>query len=73
MKDYRTARNALAAALAMLALILDSATSFEGASDGISLCIRTVIPSLFPFFVLSSMLTGNLYGLSGEILRPLGR
>ena len=39
--------------LGMLALILDGRTAIEGARQGIGLCLRTVIPSLFPFFVLS--------------------
>ena len=40
-----------AAALGMLVLILDSKTALAGAREGIDLCIRTVIPSLFPFFL----------------------
>lgn len=51
---------AAAAALGFLVLIFDSALALEGARAGIALCIQTVIPSLFPFFVLSAMLTGSL-------------
>lgn len=47
----------------MLALILDSKTTLLGASQGITLCIRTLIPTLFPFFVLSTLLTSSLTGL----------
>lgn len=46
--------------LSMGALILDSRTAMEAAADGVDICIRTVIPSLFPFFVLSIFLTGSL-------------
>lgn len=49
-------------ALAMLVLILDSRTAMQGAAEGMALCIRTLIPSLFPFFVLSIMLTSSLSG-----------
>ena len=49
-------------ALGMLVLILDSRTAMAGAAEGMELCIRTLIPSLFPFFVLSAMLTGSLSG-----------
>lgn len=42
-----------AAALGMLVLILDSRTALNGASDGISLCVKTIVPSLFPFIFLS--------------------
>ena len=44
----------------MLVLILDSRTALSGAAEGVSLCICTLIPGLFPFFVLSSMLTSAL-------------
>lgn len=37
-------------------LILDGKTALSGVTDGIALCVRTVIPALFPFFVLSSAL-----------------
>lgn len=49
-------------ALAMLVLILDGRTAMAGASAGLELCIRTLIPNLFPFFVLSFMLTSSLSG-----------
>lgn len=51
-------------------LIIDGQTALMGASEGIELCIKTVIPSLFPFFVLSSMLTSSLMGTSIGFLRP---
>lgn len=51
-----------AAALGMLVLILDSRSAALAAAEGIELCIRAVIPSLFPFFLLSGYLTGNLQG-----------
>ena len=49
-------------ALGMLVLILDGRTAMAGAAAGLELCIRTLIPSLFPFFVLSMMLTNTLSG-----------
>lgn len=52
----------LGAGLGMLVLILDSRTAMAGAAAGVEICIRTLIPSLFPFFVLSAMLTGSLRG-----------
>ena len=41
-------------------LILDSRNTMRYAAEGIQLCIQAVIPSLFPFFVRSIFLTGNL-------------
>ncbi len=48
------------ASSAMLALILDSATAIKGCRDGLALCVGSVIPALFPFLVLSPILTGAL-------------
>ena len=52
----------LPAALGLLVLILDSRSAAAAAAEGIELCIRTVIPCLFPFFVLSIYLTGSAGG-----------
>ncbi len=57
----------------MMILILDSRTAVEGAKAGLELCLKTVIPSLFPFFMLSVMLTSSLLGQSIGWLRPLGK
>ena len=42
-------------AAGLLALILDGKTALSGAADGIELCMKTIIPSLFPFFILSAL------------------
>lgn len=39
-----------------IVLILDSKNAFFGASKGIELCVKSVIPSLFPFFFISAIL-----------------
>lgn len=49
-------------AMGMLVLILDGRTALSGAAEGVALCLGTLIPSLFPFFVLSAMLTSTLPG-----------
>ena len=54
----------------ILLLILDGKTAISGASEGLQLCIRSVIPSLFPFFVLSNLLTGTLLGQDISVFRP---
>lgn len=63
----------LLTAVGMMLLILDSKAALTGAANGVSICINTVIPSLFPFFVLSSLLTGSLQGSSIRVLQPLLR
>lgn len=69
----RKLRTGILAAIGLLALILDTKTALQGASDGLQLCIRTVMPSLFPFFVLSNLLTSTLTGQPIPLLRPLWR
>lgn len=63
--------SSLFAASAVLVLILDTKTAFSGATEGIALCLRTVVPSLFPFFVLSSYLNSRLAGYNLKFLTPL--
>ncbi len=46
--------------VAMLGLILDNRASVSGCRKGVELCIRSVIPALFPFIVLSPMLTSTM-------------
>lgn len=60
-------------ALAMLVLILDGKTALLGAQQGVQLCLQTVVPSLFPFFFLSNLLTSSLAGVPSRALRPLGK
>ena len=57
----------------MLVLILDSRTGFAAAREGIDLCIVTLIPSMFPFFFLSILMTGSLAGQTIRFLRPVAK
>lgn len=56
---------------ALVMLILDAKTAAAGASAGVELCLAAVIPALFPFFVVSSLITSQSGGFS--LLRPLVR
>lgn len=67
----RKIRVGLAACLGMLLLIIDSRTVIAAAQEGIGLCLQTVVPALFPFFVLSMLLTSSLGGSGWKLLRPL--
>lgn len=49
-------------AIGMLILILDGKTAIVGMRAGIQLCLQTLVPSLFPFFILSALVTGSLIG-----------
>lgn len=68
----KTSRNIGALCLAMFVLILDSKTAIAGASEGITLCIQVVIPSVFPFLVISICLNSALSGRQIPILSPIG-
>ena len=61
------------ASVAMLALILDAKTAMVGAQDGIELCIKVVIPSLFPFFMVSMLLCSNLQAIRPKPLKWIGQ
>lgn len=71
--NHRPIHTPIAASIAMLVLILDGPTALSGAKSGMDMCLQSVIPSLFPFFVLSILLTSSLAGRSLPILRPLAR
>lgn len=54
-------------------LISDSPTALTGMQEGMELCFYTVIPSLFPFSVLSILVTSGLIGTSVPVLKPVTR
>lgn len=60
-------------ALLLLGILLFAfpEVSSAAAQDGISLCLHLLIPSLFPFFVLSSLLIAT--GMVQTCVRPLSR
>ena len=56
---------------ALAALTAFSAQAQDSVRDALRLCADTIIPSLFPFFVLSVLL--NRLGLPGMLSRLMGR
>ena len=64
---------ASAAAAGMLVLILDSRTALSGGAQGVELCLRTVIPSLFPFLFLSGCFSAAFAGIKLKGFHRLGR
>lgn len=63
----------LFAGLGMVLLILDSRCAALSAGDALELCLKTVIPSLFPMFILSGLLVSSFGGASGRLLKGLER
>ena len=64
---------ALAATLTALgALLLCSQAALESARAGLNLCAQMIVPSLLPFFILSSLLQQlGLPGILGRWLSPV--
>ncbi len=71
MKDKQKFWTCLIGVIGLIVLILDTKTCLYGATSGIQLCLRTVIPSLFPFFVFSSLTNSTLAGEAFPMLNPI--
>lgn len=73
MKNRKKELIGIAAALGLLLLITDSETAHTGAYNGIMLCLQTVIPAIFPFMVLSGIITNTVTGIRLPLLSHLGK
>ena len=54
-------------------LILDGKTAITGMRMGIEICLQTLIPSLFPFFVLIGFITCAIAVQAIPIFEPIGK
>ena len=60
--------------LLLVCIIFHTETAITAAKEALVVCGQTVIPSLFPFFVLSSFMIGTGFVSSlGKILSPLAK
>jgi len=59
--------------LGFAVLVFDSKTAFQGAADGINLCLQTIIPSLFPFLFLSIIFIRGIAGQCPTFMKRIGR
>lgn len=71
MKQRKQLWTGIFAGIGMLIMILDAKTAVSGAAEGVQLCIRCVIPSLFPFLILSNLINNALLGRRSFILSPI--
>lgn len=71
--EKSTRVNGIIYALIMLLFILDAKTVIKGASDAVSLCLQTVIPSLLPFITLSILITASFAGKTIAVMRPISK
>ena len=72
MDKRKTAWGIIFWVICLFLLILDSKTVIQGATAGIDLCIRVLIPSMFPFLVVCPMISSRI-GTYISIFRPFGR
>lgn len=76
-RSFGRTKKFLAAAVSvifLLLLLITPGPALSGARKGLALCGETVIPSLFPFLVLSSFIIGSgLADTCGRFLEPLTR
>jgi len=77
-KQVRDALVGLALLLATAGLVAAPGEAIAGAKDGLTLCFNVIVPSLFPFFVLSSLvvdlgLAAYLGRAMEGLMRPLFR
>jgi len=71
MQSKKQTLRILILSICILLLITDTKTATGGAAEGIDLCLRVVIPSLFPFFILATYMNASLLGLQIPGLRKL--
>lgn len=73
-KKIRDALVGLALFIATAALVAAPDQAIAGAKDGLTLCFNVIVPSLFPFFVLSSLVVDlGLAACLGRALEGLMR
>ena len=77
-KKLRGALLTAALLISAFALIAAPGEAMEGAKEGLQLCFNVIVPSLFPFFVLSSLvvdlgLAARLGKVMERFMRPLFR
>jgi len=68
VKQHKNLIAAVAAAFGIMVIIIDSKTAIAACADAADLCIRSIVPSLFPLFVLSILMTSNLHAYSLKFL-----
>ena len=58
---------------ALLLIIMDTKTAALGVIEGIDICLKVVIPSLFPFFIVTTYLNAIVVGFSLPGLKHICR
>lgn len=62
MKKWNQMFQFIFSAVILSVLLIDTNTATAGVRDGIEMCLKVIIPSLFPFFVITTYLNSILVG-----------
>lgn len=72
MKRMKGIYSALISTICLVILILDTETAITGAANGIDLCLRSILPSLFPFCLLTKLICSPMLGKRIPIMQYIG-
>jgi len=72
LKKHNRRITAILSIVIFLLLLIDAKTVIQGAKEGVELCVKSVIPSLFPFIVASYYLNTNMMGMNLKLFSPIG-
>lgn len=73
MKHIKWIYRAVISSICLIILILDTETAIAGAASGIELCLRSILPSLFPFCILTKLICSSMLGNNIPIIRHIGK
>lgn len=71
MFKERKSINLIIFTLFLFLIILDSRTAVNAANDNIHMCLKTVIPSIFPFLFLGGAISSELVGCNFPIIEKI--
>lgn len=71
MKTRRNLFIGFIALVGLFILIIDAKTAMVGAKNGIEICMKSVFPSVFPFLILSQLISGEFFGRKIKLLSPV--
>ena len=73
MKRKKGIYSAIVSTICLVILILDTETAITGAANGIELCLRSILPSLLPFCLLTKLICSSLLGKSIPVMQHIGK
>lgn len=71
MNSSRRLPAGVVALIGMFILIIDTKTALLGANEGIQICIKSIVPAIFPFLILSQVINSEFCGVNIPLLKPL--